>query len=126
VIGQGTEGAGGGSVQTKDSDVADGIAGSAKSTAPGAGGWSGGDGGEGESKQWKASGPNNAWAEWEKVEMEQLLGEVRGHLGESRRLRQLMWLTMQSSTRRDSSRRKTWPTISCSMLVMTGCHTRSN
>ena len=29
-----------------------------------------------------ASGPNEAWAQWEKDEMEKLLGEVRGSLGE--------------------------------------------
>lgn len=29
------------------------------------------------------SGPNDAWAQWEREEMEDLLNEVRGHLGES-------------------------------------------
>jgi phospholipase D1/2 len=39
--------------------------------------------GGGGSERGKASGPDDAWAEWEKEEMEELLGEIRGHLGES-------------------------------------------
>lgn len=31
----------------------------------------------------KPSQPDEAWAEWERNEMEKLLNEVRGHLGES-------------------------------------------
>jgi phospholipase D1/2 len=30
----------------------------------------------------KATGPNEAFADWEREEMEELLGELRGHLGE--------------------------------------------
>jgi phospholipase D1/2 len=37
--------------------------------------------GSGEERNQKPSGPNDAWAEWEKQEMEILLEEVRGHLG---------------------------------------------
>jgi phospholipase D1/2 len=31
----------------------------------------------------KPSGPEEAWHEWEREQMEELLGEIRGHLGES-------------------------------------------
>jgi len=31
----------------------------------------------------KPSGPEEAWHEWEREEMEEVLGEIRGHLGES-------------------------------------------
>lgn len=31
----------------------------------------------------RPSQPDEAWAEWERYEMEKLLNEVRGHLGES-------------------------------------------
>lgn len=37
----------------------------------------------GEAGHQKASGPNEAFAEWERQDMEDLLGELRGHLGES-------------------------------------------
>ena len=47
------------------------------------GGGSGGGNVEGKNK--RPSGPNEAWQEWEKEEMEILLEEVRGHLGETRR-----------------------------------------
>ena len=36
----------------------------------------------GEPGEYKASGPNEAFAEWERQDMEELLGELRGHLGE--------------------------------------------
>ena len=49
------------------------------------GGGSGGGNVEGKNK--RPSGPNEAWQEWEKEEMEILLEEIRGHLGESRRYR---------------------------------------
>jgi len=46
-------------------------------------GGGGSGGGNIEGKHRKPSGPNEAWAEWEKEEMEILLEEVRGHLGEA-------------------------------------------
>jgi phospholipase D1/2 len=51
-------------------------------------GGGGSGGGNVEERNQKSSGPNDAWAEWEKQEMEILLEEVRGHLGNylSRRL----------------------------------------
>jgi phospholipase D1/2 len=52
------------------------------------GGGSGGGNVEGKNK--KPSGPNEAWAEWEKEEMEILLEEVRGHLGECDRFRSIV------------------------------------
>lgn len=37
----------------------------------------------GEEGDRKGTGPNEAFADWEREEMEELLGELRGHLGES-------------------------------------------
>jgi len=34
-------------------------------------------------KERKPSGPDEAWHEWEREEMEELLGQIRGHLGKS-------------------------------------------
>lgn len=48
----------------------------------GGGSGGGGGGGAGSGHKRKASGVSEAWAEWEKEEMEALLEEVRGHLGE--------------------------------------------
>lgn len=51
-------------------------------------GGKGGKGGEatgssdGEALNRKPSGPNEAFHDWEREEMEELLGEIRGHLGE--------------------------------------------
>lgn len=42
-----------------------------------------GGGGRGGDENKKPSGPNEGFQDWEKEEMEGLLGEIRGHLGES-------------------------------------------
>jgi len=56
------------------------------------------NGGNKSGKERKPSGPDDAWLDWEKEEMEELLGEIRGHLGESdfntiwkREVSVLMW-----------------------------------
>ena len=71
----------------------------------------------------KPSGADDAWSAWEREEMEDLLKEVRGHLGESnarifsfcRFVILVVGLTLQSCTPPDSSKRKISPTTSCSM-----------
>ena len=55
------------------------------------------------------SGPNDPWAQWERDDMEKLLQEVRGHLGESPKL--LVWAVSkayaQCCTRQGSWSKKT-------------------
>ncbi|OCF40014.1 phospholipase D [Kwoniella heveanensis CBS 569] len=54
-----------------------------KSTLEGVNVHPGSGGGSADNKSGKKpSAPDEAWAEWEREEMEELLGEVRGHLGE--------------------------------------------
>ena len=62
------------------------------------------------------SGPDDAWAQWEREDMEELLNEVRGHLGESERTR-LVHCSCQYCIRRDSSSRRIPPGSSYSRSV---------
>ena len=95
-VGQGKEGEAGGEKEKEKKDKSDGKVGhggvsAGLAGALGGGGASdeassstGGSGGAGGSSKHarEASGPNDAWAQWEREEMEELLNEVRGHLGE--------------------------------------------
>ena len=95
-VGQGKEGEAGGEKEKEKKDKSDGKVGHGGVSAGLAGALSGGgasdeassstggSGGAGGSSKHarEASGPNDAWAQWEREEMEELLNEVRGHLGE--------------------------------------------
>jgi phospholipase D1/2 len=75
------------SAETRESDVVDGVVSGSgtdgKKTTSLPGGTSAGasvpsDG----TAERKPSGPQDPWADWEREEMEELLSEIRGHLGE--------------------------------------------
>jgi phospholipase D1/2 len=76
------------SAETRESDVVDGAvpgAGTAgKKTTSLPGGTSAGASvpSDAAGAERKPSGPQDPWADWEREEMEELLGEIRGHLGE--------------------------------------------
>ena len=62
----------------------------------------------------KQSQPNEAFHDWEREEMEELLGELRGHLGMSNPQVRWVELIAQWCTLPDLWRPKTRPTTSCS------------